>query len=99
MDWVWRHEVGFGGCCELTWLGGCFQHHDAKPIWTDTAWRNEVKQRQGHSQHASISASGSSPPQCQNRDLRQQVKIHGLRDLGFHSTSLLRFGRQVKGLG
>lgn len=92
VGWVWSSKVGFGGCCELTWLEAVLQCHHTKPIWTGTAWRDEVRQRQGHSQHGRISASGSCPPQCPHRDLRQQVKVCGVRDLSFHSIAHLFLG-------
>lgn len=88
VGWVWGSEVGFGGCCELTWVWGCF----TAPIWTSPAWRDEVKQRQAHSQHGTILASHSSPPQSPHWDLRQQVKVQGTRDLGFIAHLCLGLG-------
>lgn len=99
VGWVWRCKVSFVGCCELIWLGGCFtvpwcqacldwyclERPDKTEAGTLTAW-----------QYFGIWLQSPTLP---TQRLEAAGQIHGLRDLGLHSTSLLRFRGQVRGLG
>lgn len=91
--------MGFGGCCELTCLWGCFTAQSRQ-----ARLDRHCLERQGETEAGTLTAwryfgIWLQSPTVPTQGLEAAGQSAGLKDLGFHSTSLLRIGRQVGGMG